>query len=227
MQGDNQKQIEDLTKVLNTWQRRRSFLKNGLAVANSQQEKFSLQESIDECEQEIEKVTDEINSLKPKNIPNKKPKPNSVKLDNDRDTSTRDVFICHASEDKQEVVEPIVNALEGTDISYWYDKAEIKWGDSITQKVNDGLKISRFVMVVLSSDFLNKKWAQRELNAILNIQASSGEVKILLLIVGNDSRERESILSQFPLLNDLLYLTWNGSTQEIIEALQSRLSDPK
>ena len=46
----------------------------------------------------------------------------------------RDIFICHASEDKGDIVKPIIEAFEQSGITYWYDEAEIKWGDSITQK---------------------------------------------------------------------------------------------
>ena len=49
----------------------------------------------------------------------------------------KDIFICHASEDKQSVVRPLVKAFDEADISYWYDQAEIIWGDSITEKVNE------------------------------------------------------------------------------------------
>jgi hypothetical protein len=49
---------------------------------------------------------------------------------------TRDVFLCHTSEDKDEVVRPLVAALAESDISVWFNEAEIKWGDSITQAVN-------------------------------------------------------------------------------------------
>ena len=55
----------------------------------------------------------------------------------------RDIFICHASEDKEAIVRPLVESFKQAGISCWYDEAEIKWGDSITQKVNEGLKISR------------------------------------------------------------------------------------
>ena len=80
---------------------------------------------------------------------------------------TRDVFLCHASEDKDEVVRPLVAALAESDISVWFDEAEIKWGDSITQAVNWGLSISQYVIVVLSKSMLVKNWPQRELYAAL------------------------------------------------------------
>jgi hypothetical protein len=138
----------------------------------------------------------------------------------------RDVFICHASEDKEKIVGPIVEALIHADISVWYDEAEIKWGDSIIQKVNEGLRISRFVIVVLSPSFVKKNWPQRELNAALNIEASTGEVKVLPLLIGSDE-ERKEILERYPLLNDKKYLPWDGDLGKIVEALLTRLSKTK
>ena len=68
----------------------------------------------------------------------------------------RDIFICHASEDKVDVVRPVVRTLEKENITYWVDEGEILWADSITQKVNEGLRISRYVIVILSKSFLEK-----------------------------------------------------------------------
>lgn len=135
----------------------------------------------------------------------------------------RDIFICHASEDKRGIVGPIVQAFTQAGISVWYDEAEIKWGDSVTQKVNEGLKISRFVIVVLSPSFVKKNWPQRELNAALNIEASTGEVKVLPLLVGSEEEKKE-ILERYPLLNDKKYLPWDGDLRKIVEALIARLS---
>ncbi len=134
----------------------------------------------------------------------------------------RDIFICHAGEDKDEIVRPIVEALSQSGISCWYDEAEIRWGDSIVQKVNEGLASSRYVVVVFSPAFVQKNWPQRELNAVLNQEASTGEVKVLPLLVGSEEEKRE-ILRRFPLLNDKRYLPWDGDLRGIVKALLSRL----
>lgn len=136
----------------------------------------------------------------------------------------RDIFICHASEDKSNVVVPLTQVLDQAQITYWLDKAEIKWGDSLTEKVNEGLRISRYVIVILSKAFLLKKWPQKELNSALNIEASSGKVLVLPLIVGNNE-ERKEILKTFPLLNDKLYFSWDENNKfEIVDALKARLT---
>lgn len=136
----------------------------------------------------------------------------------------KDVFICHASEDKKDVVIPLTKELEKANITYWLDRAEIIWGDSLTGKVNEGLSSSRYVIVVLSENFLSKNWSKKELNSALNIEASSGEVLVLPLIVGNPD-EKEEIMKSFPLMNDKLYLQWDSSDiSNIINALKARLS---
>ena len=134
----------------------------------------------------------------------------------------KDIFICHASEDKSEVVEPLLEACEEAGISYWYDNTEILWGDSITQKVNEGLKISRYVVVVLSEAFISKNWPQRELNAVMNIEASSGQARVLPLIVGKGDT-RKKILDEYPILNDKYHLTWDKGITNIIPSLKNRL----
>lgn len=134
----------------------------------------------------------------------------------------KDVFICHASEDKPEIIKPLVAAFEREGISYWYDEAEIKWGDSIPDKINKGLRISRYVIVVISKSFLSKNWPKRELNSALNVEASTGKVRVLPLVVGTDE-VREEIFKKYPILNDKFYLTWKKDQNEIIDALKVRL----
>lgn len=134
----------------------------------------------------------------------------------------KDVFLCHASEDKEEVVRPIYNALTDAGIKCWLDEAEILAGDSITKKVNEGLAESRYVMVILSSSFLEKNWPDRELNASLSEEASSGLVRVVPILVGDNS-EIEAILLKYFLIKDKYYLMWNGNIDEIVQAIQKRL----
>jgi len=137
-------------------------------------------------------------------------------------SESKDVFICHASEDKLDIIKPLVAAFKREGFSYWYDKAEIKWGDSIIEKVNEGLRISRYVIVVISKSFLSKNWPKRELNSVLNVEASTGKVRVLPLILGTDEVKRD-IFKKYPLLNDKVYLTWENDAQKIIDALKARL----
>ena len=134
----------------------------------------------------------------------------------------RDVFICHASEDKELIVEPLCTAMDAAAITYWLDKVEIKWGDSVTSMVNRGLGVSDYVVVVLSTRFLGKPWPERELNAALNVESSTGQVKVLPLVVGTDS-EVTDILNAYPLLNDKSHIRWSGDPDAVTDMLKARL----
>lgn len=135
------------------------------------------------------------------------------------DNAMRDVFICHASEDKANVVHPLKNRLDGSGITYWIDEDEIKWGDNIIGEINYGLSISRYVLVVLSESFLRKKWPQVELNSALTVETSTGNVRILPLIYGDENL----IFSRLPLLSGKLFLNWGDGIDRIVEHLNTRL----
>jgi len=134
----------------------------------------------------------------------------------------KDIFICHAGEDKAPVIRPLACCLEDRGISYWLDEAEISLGESITEKVNEGLKISDFVVVVLSRAFMSKHWPKRELWSVLNLEAKSGKVIILPILVGTQS-EVDGIVNEFPLLNDKLFLLWNGDANRVANAIQTTI----
>ena len=77
-----------------------------------------------------------------------------------------DVFICHASEDKEDFVRPLAEKLRQQHLDVWYDEFSLEIGDSLTQKIDEGLSKSRYGIVVLSPSFFKKPWAKRELNGL-------------------------------------------------------------
>lgn len=134
-----------------------------------------------------------------------------------------DVFICHASEDKNEVVLPLAASFKEAGITYWLDEGEILWGDSVINKINDGLGRSRYVVVVLSDASVNKNWPLLELNAMMSIEAEEGKVKILPLLKGNDEVIR-NIRSKMILLRNKSFQKWKNNPAEIVHALKKRLA---
>jgi hypothetical protein len=91
-----------------------------------------------------------------------------------------DVFISHASEDKEGIVRPLTNALKSEGLRVWYDEFELKIGDSLRRKIDRGLATSRVGLVVLSQSFINKGWTNYELDGIVT-RTITGE-QILLPI---------------------------------------------
>jgi hypothetical protein len=101
---------------------------------------------------------------------------------------SHDVFISHASEDKDEIVRPLANALVKQGIDVWYDEFTLRIGDSLRQKIDRGLANSRVGLVVLSPNFISKGWTNYELDGIVT-RAVSGE-QILLPIWHNITKQQ-------------------------------------
>ncbi len=91
-----------------------------------------------------------------------------------------DVFICHASEDKERFVRPLAEALSQAGLDVWYDEFTLKLGDSLRQKIDEGLAKSSYGVVVLSHDFFTKPWPQTELDG-LAVREVGGKKVILPL----------------------------------------------
>jgi hypothetical protein len=134
-----------------------------------------------------------------------------------------DVFISHASEDKDEVVRPLAFTLKEKGLKVWYDEFELKIGDSLRRKIDSGLKNSRFGIVVLSKAFFNKGWTNYELDGIVS-KANSGE-QIILPIWHNISKQ--DVLNYSPSLADRLARntainTVDEISQEIFELIGNK-----
>jgi hypothetical protein len=73
-----------------------------------------------------------------------------------------DVFIAHASEDKQDLVRPLAARLDKYRALVWYDEFMLRAGDSLIAKIDEGLARSNYGVLVLSPDFLGKPWPEYE-----------------------------------------------------------------
>lgn len=109
-----------------------------------------------------------------------------------------DVFISHASEDKDSVVRPLAQALVEQGLKVWYDEFELKIGDSLRRKIDSGLSKSRFGIVVLSKAFIKKGWTNYELDGIIS-KVNTGEQVILPIWHGITKQE---VLDYSPSLAD-------------------------
>ena len=80
-----------------------------------------------------------------------------------------DVFVAHASVDKDEIARPLAEALRADGLTVWFDEFEITVGDSITAKIGQGLARSRSGIIVFSPGFFAKRWPQFEVNGMVSL----------------------------------------------------------
>ncbi|NHZ86727.1 MAG: TIR domain-containing protein [Planctomycetia bacterium] len=127
-----------------------------------------------------------------------------------------DIFISHASEDKDDFVRELAQTLVDEGWKVWYDEFTLNIGDSLRRSIDRGLSSSRFGVVVLSHHFFSKSWPQRELDALFS-KFSDTEGRILP--VWHDI-SADDVKQYSPLLSDLLAVNSN----EGIKAVVSKIS---
>jgi hypothetical protein len=132
------------------------------------------------------------------------------------DERSFDVFISHATEDKDDLVRPLALALRERGLRVWYDEFEMRIGDSLRRKIDSGIAGSRFGLVVFSPAFFAKQWTQHELDGLVTLSVSGQQV--LLPIWHNISKD--AVMRQSPSLADKVALrTADYSVEEIAEQI--------
>ena len=102
------------------------------------------------------------------------------RTDAEADVSAKtDVFISHASEDKDAVARPLAEELKRRGFSVWYDEYVLKLGDSLPAEIDRGLANCRFGVVILSPRFFAKNWPRRELDGLAAREVRGGRKVIL------------------------------------------------
>jgi hypothetical protein len=121
-----------------------------------------------------------------------------------------DVFISHASDDKEKFVRPLAEALANLGVQVWYDEFTLKLGKSISESIDAGLVGSKFGLVVISEAFIRKEWTKRELQGLVASQIAHRTV-ILPVWLGVS---QEEVLKFSPPLADTVALNVGGMTAE-------------
>ena len=122
-----------------------------------------------------------------------------------------DVFISHASDDKEVFVDPLARRLRKLAVRVWYDKFVFMPGDRLSEKIAEGLAKSRYGLLVISSAFISKKWTRYELSGLIN-RFVEDNARLIPLWLGIT---RAEVVAFNPALADLLSIR---ATKDNIEA---------
>ncbi|WP_229516105.1 toll/interleukin-1 receptor domain-containing protein [Paraburkholderia terrae] len=132
-----------------------------------------------------------------------------------------DVFISHASEDKA-VVLALAEALREAGLQIWLDKQELRIGDSLREKIDEGLAESRFGIVVLSPSFIAKRWPKRELNGLFALEEAGQKV---ILPVWHEL-DHETLLAYSPILADRIAGNTSHGVATVAHDIVRIVTDP-
>jgi len=134
------------------------------------------------------------------------------------------VFVSHASEDKERFVVPFATALRDNGVNAWLDKWEILPGDSLVDKLfEEGLKSAAAVVIVLSQHSANKPWVKEELNKAI-VDRVAKQIKIIPIVI-DDCEVPEALKSTvWERVTDLQH--FEPSLERVLNAIFEKREKP-
>jgi len=132
-----------------------------------------------------------------------------------------DIFICYASEDKSAVASPLAQALARAGLKVWYDEFSLRLGDSLLRSIDNGLRESRYGVVILSPNFFAKEWPQKELDGLAALER--GGVKKILPVWHNVTRD--DILRYSPMLAGKVAVSTSKGFDTVVREIIRLFSD--
>ncbi len=118
---------------------------------------------------------------------------------------TYDVFLSYSSKDKS-VVRELAKRLKTDGLRVWFDEWEIRPGDMIGKKIEEGLESSRVLVLAMSQNTFGSEWAALESGTFQFRDPTNKERRFIPLRL--DDAEISGTLKQFA------YVDWRNKSAE-------------
>jgi hypothetical protein len=123
-------------------------------------------------------------------------------------------FISYGGEDRA-FVQKFAADLRGYGVDVWYDKWEIKTGDPIPAKIDEGLEGCEFFIIVLSRTSVHRPWVKMELGAATG-RVAGGRIRKIIPAKIDDCSDLPSTISS---------LCWEDFSSQPYESALKRVLD--
>lgn len=129
-----------------------------------------------------------------------------------------DVFLSHSTNDKP-VVRELVTRLKKDGVRVWLDEEQVRPGDNILAKIEEGLEQSRVLVLCMSANAFGSDWTQLEAGTFRFRDPVNKSRRFIPLRL--DGTPIKGSLSQF------LYIDWNAADRQLeyaklLDACQQR-----
>lgn len=138
------------------------------------------------------------------------------KLVSSNGDTLKKLFISHASEDKESIARPLAEVLFESGFQVWFDEFSLTIGDSLREKIDEGLSLADYGIVILSPSFFAKQWTRDELDGILAVEHMRKEK--VLLPIWHDI-DVADIISYSPMLGGKVAVKSSEGFDKVIEAI--------
>ena len=127
------------------------------------------------------------------------------------------VFLSYASKDRNDV-RRLGADLHAAGLDVWLDEWRIQVGDSITEKVEEGIEAADYVAVWLTKHAVASRWVDKEWRTKFRAEIDSGQVLVLPLLAEECSLP--------PFLQDKRYADFRASYDAGLRELLARFELP-
>jgi hypothetical protein len=127
-----------------------------------------------------------------------------------------DIFISHASEDKESIARPLAEALKNRGCNVWFDETTLRLGDSLRREIDRGLAACHFGVVILSPAFFSKEWPQRELDGLVGREVTERSKRVLPVW---HNVSAEDVARYSPTLADRLGISTERGLDAVVRAV--------
>jgi hypothetical protein len=128
-----------------------------------------------------------------------------------------DVFICHATEDKDTIARPFAERLRELGLEVWYDEFSLGWGNSLRSAIDEGLQNSSYGIVILSKVFSQKTWTKLELDGMVTTMTTIGKDRILPL---RYKITPEDVAKFSPMLAGIFSRSWDEGIEKLSKEVE-------
>lgn len=113
--------------------------------------------------------------------------------------------------------------MKAAGLKVWYDDFELRVGDSLRKKIDEGLGKSRYGIVVLSPNFFDRPWPQAELDGLAGRQNAEGR-NVILPVLHNITIDQ--VREKSPTLAGLVAVSSDRGGPYVIEQLLKAMDFP-
>lgn len=132
------------------------------------------------------------------------------------------IFISHASEDKDTIARPLANLLVESGFRVWFDEFSLKLGDSLKAKIDEGLSLADYGVVILSPSFFSKQWTRDELDGVVAMEHM--RKKKVLLPIWHDL-EFNDVASYSPTLAGKVAIKSSEGINKVVESIVTAINN--
>lgn len=132
------------------------------------------------------------------------------------------VFLSHSNKDKP-IVDKVFDELQKAQVHCWYDRYEILPGDSISDRLNEGLATSNIGLLFISRSFLTSEmyWTKAEANYFIQQRMRTKQTKFIIVNLDVEHTELP------PLMQDYRYIDFRGkgAMEQIVTTIRRLSAD--